>query len=172
MVRRDFYAPCSASLIQALLRSMFPQQPRAACMDKSLFKTAELEAITQSARRCPAFFDDVTAKQMGLTGKDFIKNETPLGLGWWIDADAGRLVVRERVNQYGQSPFTWDQVPSTIIDADASSSGHTSLVMSELNKFLPDWKPRSPEPTASFQEEPATPRPRRRRFGFRRRRTS
>ena len=303
------------SLIQALLRSMFPQQPRAACMDKSLFKTAELEAITQSARRCPAFFDDVTAKQMGLTGKDFIKNETPLGLaeypavvismnrhkdgfadeimkrafliytqtalavyndkiredqdqrirkvtdqlsghlyrrylqiildkldadplpadwlhlssaaiselladaaggsapewaapqtrirhaerrykslrakfhhllrpaamidtdspkpeGWWIDADAGRLVVRERVNQYGQSAFNWDQVPSTIIDADASSSGHTSLVMSELNKFLPDWKPRSPEPTAPSQEEPATPRPRRRRFGFRRRRTS
>lgn len=303
------------SLIQALLRSMFPQQPRAACMDKSLFKTAELEAITQSARRCPAFFDDVTAKQMGLTGKDFIKNETPLGLaeypavvismnrhkdgfadeimkrafliytqtalavyndkvredqdqrirkatdqlsghlyrrylqiildkldtdplpddwlhlssaaiselladaaggnapgwaapqtrirhaerrykslrakfhhllrpaamidadsakseGWWIDADAGRLVVRERVNQYGQSPFNWDQVPSTIIDADASSSGHTSLVMDELNKFLPDWKPHSPEPAASSQEEPATPRPKRRRFGFRRQRHS
>ena len=68
------------SLIQALLRSMFPQRPQAACMEKSLFKTAELEAITRTAKRCPAFFDDVTAKQMGLTGKDFIKNETPLGL--------------------------------------------------------------------------------------------
>ena len=67
------------SLIQALLRSMFPQRPQAACMEKSLFKTAELEAITRTAKRCPAFFDDVTAKQMGLTGKDFIKNETPPG---------------------------------------------------------------------------------------------
>ena len=302
------------SLIQALLRSMFPQHPRAACMEKSLFKTAELEAITRTARRCPAFFDDVTAKQMGLTGKDFIKNETPLGLaeypavvismnrhkdgfadeimkrafliytqtalavyndkiredqdqrirkvtdqlsghlykrylqiildkldhdplpddwlklssstlsellqaasagtappwaapqtrarhaerrykslrakfhhllrpaamidtdspkteGWWIDAEAGRLVVRERVNQYGRSAFNWEQVPSTIIDADASSSGHTSLVMSELNRFLPDWNPRSPESASSSQAVPVNPRPRRRRFGFRRRRT-
>ena len=277
------------SLIQALLRSMFPQRPQAACMAKSLFKTAELEAITRTAKRCPAFFDDVTAKQMGLTGKDFIKNETTPGLaeypavvismnrykdgfadeimkrafliythtalavyndkirededqrirkvtdrltghlykrylqkildkladdplpedwlqlsssaiselledtaagsapawaapqtrsrhaerrykslrakfqhllrpaamidadsskpeGWWIDVDAGRVVVRERVNQYGQSAFNWEQVPSTIIDADACSSGHTSLVLSELNKFLPNWTHRSPTP--------------------------
>lgn len=68
------------SLIHALLRSMFPHRPRAACKDKSLFKTAELVAITRRARRCPAFFDDVTAKQMGLTGKVFIRNETPPGL--------------------------------------------------------------------------------------------
>ena len=101
-----------------------------------------------------------------------IDADSPKPEGWWIDADAGRVVVRERVNQYGQSAFNWEQVPSTIIDADASSSGHTSLVMSELNEFLPDWKPRSPEPAASSHEEPATPRPRRRRFGFRRRRIS
>ena len=301
------------SLIQALLRSMFPQQPRAACIDKSLFKTAELEAITHAARRCPAFFDDVNTKQMGLTGKDFIKNETPLGLaeypavvismnrhkdgfadeimkrafliytqtalavyndkiredqdqrirkvtdqlsghlykrylqiildkldhdplpddwlhlsssaisellqdaaggsapawaapqtrtrhaerrykslrakfhhllrpaamieadspkpeGWWTDSDDGRLIVRERVNQYGRSAFNWDQVPSTIIDADASSSGYTSLVMSELNRFLPDWNPPSPTPTPK-PDAPA-PQARRRRFPFRRRHTS
>lgn len=47
---------------------------------KSLRKIAELEAITRTAKRGPAFLDDVTAKQMGLTGEDFIKNETPLGL--------------------------------------------------------------------------------------------
>ena len=304
------------SLIQALLRSMFPQRPQAACMEKSLFKTAELEAITRAAKRCPAFFDDVTAKQMGLTGKDFIKNETPLGLaeypavvismnrhkdgfadeimkrafliytqtalavyndkiredqdqrirkvtdqlsghlyrrylqvildkleedpnpddwlllsssalselladatggdapawaepqtrtrhaerrykslrakfqhllrpaalidadsskheGWWIDPDAGRIVVRERVNQYGQSAFNWEQVPSTIIDADASSSGHTSLVLTELNKFLPNWNPHSPASAPTPKTETPTDRPKRhRRFGFRRRRVS
>ena len=303
------------SLIQALLRSMFPQRPQAACMEKSLFKTAELEAITRTAKRCPAFFDDVTAKQMGLTGKDFIKNETPLSLaeypavvismnrykdgfadeimkrafliythtalavyndkirededqrirkvtdrltghlyqrylqtildkldeddqpedwlhlsssilsellqdpvtgnapawaapqtrtrhaerrykslrakfhhllrptaqidsdslkheGWWIDSDAGRVVVRERVNQYGQSAFNWDQVPSTIIDADASSSGHTSLVLSELNKFLPNWPHHTPAPAPTPKTDISADRPRRRRFGFRRRHLS
>ena len=304
------------SLIQALLRSMFPQRPQAACMEKSLFKTAELEAITRTAKRCPAFFDDVTAKQMGLTGKDFIKNETPLGLaeypavvismnrhkdgfadeimkrafliytqtalavyndkiredqdqrirkvtdqlsghlykrylqmildkledhpnpddwlllssstlnelladaaggdapgwaapqtrtrhaerrykslrakfqhllrpaalidadspkpeGWWTDADAGRVVVRERVNQYGQSAFNWDQVPSTIIDADASSSGHTSLVLTELNKFLPNWNPHTPTPASTLEHEvSSTDRTRRRRLRFWLRHTS
>ena len=303
------------SLIQALLRSMFPQRPQAACMGKSLFKTAELEAITRTAKRCPAFFDDVTAKQMGLTGKDFIKNETPLSLaeypavvismnrykdgfadeimkrafliythtalavyndkirededqrirkvtdrltghlyrrylqtildkldeddqpedwlhlsssvlsellqdpatgnasawaapqsrtrhaerrykslrakfshllrpaatidadspkpeGWWIDADAGRLIVRERVNQYGQSAFNWDQVPSTIIDADASSGGHTSLVLSELNKFLPSWTHHSPTPAPTPKTEAPTDRPQRRSWGFWRRHAS
>ena len=303
------------SLIQALLRSMFPQRPQAACMEKSLFKTAELEAITRTAKRCPAFFDDVTAKQMGLTGKDFIKNETPLGLaeypavvismnrhkdgfadeimkrafliytqtalavyndkirededqrirkvtdrlsghlyrrylqmildklddddqpedwlllsssalseliedaaygtaptwaapqsrtrhaerrykslrakfhhllrpaaqidadsskpeGWWVDADAGRVVVRERVNQYGQSAFNWEQVPSTIIDADASSSGHTSLVLSELDKFLPNWNHHTPTPAPTPKIEATTDRPRRRRWGLRRRHAS
>ena len=303
------------SLIQALLRSMFPQRPQAACMEKSLFKTAELEAITRTAKRCPAFFDDVTAKQMGLTGKDFIKNETPLGLaeypavvismnrhkdgfadeimkrafliytqtalavyndkiredqdqrirkvtdqlsghlykrylqvildkleehpdpddwlllsssalnelladaaggsapgwaapqtrtrhaerrykslrakfqhllrpaaaidadsskpeGWWTDADAGRVVVRERVNQYGQSAFNWDQVPSTIIDADASSSGHTSLVLTELNKFLPNWNHRTPTSASTPKTEATTDRPRRRRWGIWRRHAS
>ena len=303
------------SLIQALLRSMFPQRPQAACMGKSLFKTAELEVITRTAKRCPAFFDDVTAKQMGLTGKDFIKNETTPGLaeypavvismnrhkdgfadeimkrafliytqtalavyndkirededqrirkvtdrltghlykrylqtildklqedplpedwlklsssaiselledaaagsapawaapqtrsrhaerrykslrakfqhllrpaatidadsskpeGWWIDVDAGRVVVRERVNQYGQSAFNWEQVPSTIIDADACSSGHTSLVLSELNKFLPNWNHRSPAPAPTPKTEPPTNRTRRRRWGLLRRRAS
>ena len=303
------------SLIQALLRSMFPQRPQAACMERSLFKTAELEAITRTAKRCPAFFDDVTAKQMGLTGKDFIKNETPLGLaeypavvismnrhkdgfadeimkrafliytqtalavyndkirededqrirrvtdrlsghlfrhylqlildkldeddqpedwlllsstalskllqdpatgsvpgwaapqtrirhaerrykslrakfhhllrptaqidadspkseGWWTDTDTGRVIVRERVNQYGQSAFNWEQVPSTIIDADASSSGHTSLVLTELNKFLPNWNPHSPTaaPTPTT-ELPSTDRTMRRRLRFWRRHT-
>ena len=291
------------SLIQALLRSMFPQRPQAACMDKSLFKTAELEVITRNAKRCPAFFDDVTPNQMGRTGKDFIKNETPLGLaeyppvvismnrqkdgfadeimkraflvytqtalavynvqareiqdqrirrvtdqltghlyrrylqvildkleadpnpddwlllsssalselltdaiiedaprwtapqtrsrhaerrykslrakfqhllrpdamidnnsskpeGWWIDTNAARVIVRVRVNQHGQSTFNWEQVPSTIIDADASVGDQTSLVLSELNKFLPNWNPSSPQaPTDSL-----APRPRRRLF--------
>lgn len=300
------------SLIQALFRSMFPQRPQAACTKKSLFKTAELEAITRTAKRCPAFFDDVTAKQMGSTGKDFIKNETPLGLaeypavvismnrhkdgfadeimkrafliytqtalavyndkiredqdqrirkvtdrlsghlyrrylqmildnldeddqpedwlllsstvlsellqdptsgnvpawaepqsrtrhaerrykslrakfhhllrptahidadspkpeGWWTDTDTGRVIVRERVNQYGQSAFNWEQVPSSIIDADASSSGHTSLVLSELNRFLPSWTHRNATPERTPKTEGPTERPRRRRWRLRRR---
>ena len=300
------------SLIQVLLRSMFPQRPQAAWMDRSLFKTAELEAITRTAKRCPAFFDDVTAKQMGLTGKDFIKNETPLSLaeypavvismnrykdgfadeimkrafliythtalavyndkirededqrirkvadrltghlyrrylqavldkladdplpddwlqlssgvlggllrdataecppvwsapqtrthhaerrykslrakfhhllrpaaqidadnpkseGWWVDTDTGRLIVRERVNQYGRSAFNWDQVPSTIIDADASSSGHTSLVLSELNRFLPNWNLHSPIQVRTPKIEQPRIRPRRRSWRLLRR---
>ena len=92
--------------------------------------------------------------------------------GWWMDHDAGRVVVRERVNQYGQSAFNWDQVPSTIIDADASSSGHTSLVLSELKQFLPNWNHHSPTPAPTPKTAAPADKPRRRRFGFRRRHRS
>ena len=299
------------SLIRALLRSMFPDEPLAACMDKNLFKAATLDAITRRAKRCPMFFDDITAKQMASTGKDFIKDENQPGLaeypalvismnrhedsfpdeimkrafliytktalavfkhqarqdqderirrvtdrltghlyrrylhlvldeldrdplpddwlelssrvlsellapaadsdppqwaapqtlnlhaerrykslrnklgyllrpeamidssskqpeGWWIHPDADRVVVRERVNQYGRGAFKWEQVPSTIIDADAPSSGHTTLVLSELQEFLTSWThPSTSPPTPNIdQTQPAEPK--RRRWGFRR----
>ena len=101
-----------------------------------------------------------------------IDADSPKPEGWWIDTDAGRVVVRERVNQYGQSAFNWEQVPSTIIDADASSSGHTSLVLSELNKFLPNWNHHSPTSAPVPEPETPTDRPRRRRWGLRRRHAS
>ena len=62
-------------------------------------------------------------------------------------------------NQYGQSASNWEQVPSTIIDADASSSDHTALVLSELNKFLPGWDHHRPntntDPQTRSTNEPA-----------------
>ena len=299
------------SLIRALLRSMFPDEPLAACMDKNLFKAATLDDITRRAKRCPIFFDDITAKQMASTGKDLIKDENQPGLaeypallismnrhedgfpdeimkrafliytktalavfrhqarqdqderirrvtdrltghlyrrylqlvldeldrdplpddwlelssrvlsgllapaadsdppqwaapqtlnlhaerrykslrnklgyllrpeamidssskqpeGWWIHPETDRVVVRERVNQYGRGAFKWEQVPSTIVDADAPSSGHTTLVLSELHEFLPAWThPSTSPPTpGTAQTQPAQPK--RRRWRLRR----
>ena len=88
--------------------------------------------------------------------------------GWWSHPDADRVVVRERVNQYGRGAFKWEQVPSTIIDADAPSSGHTTLVLSELQEFLPAWtRPSASPPTPNIdQTQPAEPK--RRRWRLRR----
>ena len=282
-----------SSLIATLLRSMFPADPLGACQAKANFKTAALLEITHSAKRCPVFFDDVSTRSMGRTGRDFIKDETPPGLdeypafvlsmnrqehgfpdeivkralliytdtalpvykhairqqqddriravtdqlsghlykrylgtvldalandplpadylalssgalsealtspdalqppdtlappeaqlraqpwaapqtweqyaqrryrglqaklryllrpearidpgsdapqGWWLDGR--RVIVRERIDQYGRGAFHWDEVPSTIVDDDARSSGHTALHQSELEQFLTDW---------------------------------
>ena len=40
----------------------------------------KLEDATHTALRSPLFFDDIASRQMGSTGKDFIKDETPPGL--------------------------------------------------------------------------------------------
>ena len=89
-------------------------------------------------------------------------------LRWWVHPGADRVVVRERVNQYGRGAFKWEQVPSTIIDADAPSSGHTALVLSELQEFLPAWThPSTSPPTLNIDEtQPAVPK--RRRWRLRR----
>ena len=50
-------------------------------------------------------------------------SDTPQG--WWLDVR--RVIVRERIDQYGRGAFHWDEVPSTILDDDARSSGHTAL---------------------------------------------
>lgn len=296
------------SLTRTLLKSMFVDDFQAVCLGKRLFKADRLEGATDTAMRCPLFFDDITTRQMGQTGKELIKDETAPGLeeypafaismnrhddefpdeimkraflvytktalpvykhevrqdeddrirkvadelsghlykrylnivldkldreplpddwlklssmtlsdllgtasstpapawaspqthrshaerrykglrsklshrlrpearidmdsdkpeGWWIEAEADRLIVRERVNQYGKGTFNWEQVPSTIIDTDASSNGQTSLVLSELHQFLPN----SPHLSTESAIPPTSPTPSaktRRRWGI------
>lgn len=296
------------SLIKTLLRSMFLDDYQAVCLGKKMFKAADLDNATLTAQRSPLFFDDITSKQMGSTGKDFIKDEAFPGIeeypafaismnrhddgfadeivkraflintktalpvykhearqteddrirrvadglsghlykaylhivldkldheplpddwldlsstalsdligaatstapppwaspqtsnrhaerryksqrsklghrlrpgaridkdsdkpeGWWIEGEAGRLIVRERVNPYGKGAFNWQQVPSTIVDTDASSNGQTSLVMSELHQFLPDSTHLSTE-SATPLTSPTPPAKTRRRWGL------
>ena len=305
-------ANCGKStLVRTLLRSMFPTDPLGPCQPKSNFRTGALFEITHTAKRCPVFFDDVSTKSMGLTGKDFIKDETPPGLdeypafvlsmnrqehgfadeivkralliytdtalpvykhlmrqqqderiravtdrltghlykryvhtildaleeeplpadhlalstgvlsealhdatadldplpwaapqtweqyaerryrglqaklryllrpearidagseapqGWWLDD--GRIIVRERIDQYGRGAFHWDEVPSTILDDDARSSSHTALHRSELEQFLPNWTA-GPARLRETQTESSTPLPARSRFWSRLRR--
>ena len=300
-----------SSLVRTLLRSMFPTDPLAPCQPKSNFRTNALLEITHTAKRCPVFFDDVSTKSMGLTGKDFIKDETSLGLdeypafvlsmnrqeygfadeivkralliytdtalpvykhrmrqeqddriravtdqlsghlyrryldavldaldedplpadhlalssgvlsgilrdadvspeseawaspqtweqyaerryrglqaklryllrpesridpdsdspqGWWLDG--GRIIVRERIDQYGRGAFHWDEVPSTILDDDARSSGHTALHRSELEQFLTGWTAEPAGRDENGKDRETDPQPRRRLWSRRRR---
>ncbi len=54
--------------------------------------------------------------------------------GWALDND--RVVVWEQRNAFGRRGFDWDDVPSTLIDEDASSGGRTVLLRPALEDFL------------------------------------
>ena len=82
--------------------------------------------------------------------------------GWWIDGR--RIIVRERIDQYGRGAFHWDEVPSTILDDNARSSGHTALHRSELEQFLPCWTVEPADGDATRLECTTTDRPALRRW--------
>ena len=90
-------------------------------------------------------------------------SDTPQG--WWLDGQ--RVIVRERIDQYGRGAFHWEEVPSTILDDDARSSGHTALHQSELEQFLPGWTVELADGDTAQTHQHAGPSPTRRRFWHR-----
>ena len=75
------------------------------------------------------------------------KNEGEVPNGWMIDGD--KVIVWEQRDAFGRRGFDWEDVPSTLIDEDASSSNRTVLHRGSLDAFLGQrlreprrwWKP-------------------------------
>ena len=63
-----------------------------------------------------------------------VKNEGDAPNGWTLDDD--RVIVWEQRDAFGRRGFDWEDVPSTLIDEDASSGGRTVLYRSSLEDFL------------------------------------
>ena len=55
------------------------------------------------------------------------------GNQWVLDGD--RVIVLETRDAFGRSGFSWEDVPSTLIDQDASSPGRTVLNRVKLEEF-------------------------------------
>jgi hypothetical protein len=62
------------------------------------------------------------------------KSEGDIPNGWMIEGD--KIIVWEPRDAFGRSGFDWDDVPSTLIDAEASGGGRTVLHRASLEKFI------------------------------------
>ena len=63
----------------------------------------------------------------------FVRNEGAMVNGWTIDGNS--MIVWESRDAFGRSGFSWDDVPSTLIDQDASGPGRTVLNRIKLEEF-------------------------------------
>ena len=62
------------------------------------------------------------------------KSEGDVPNGWMIDGE--RIIVWEQRDAFGRRGFDWEDVPSTLIDEDASGGGRTVLHRASLEDFL------------------------------------
>ena len=62
------------------------------------------------------------------------KGEGDLPNGWIIEGD--KIIVWEQRDASGRRGFDWEDVPSTLIDEDASGGGRTVLYRASLEEFL------------------------------------
>ena len=80
-------------------------------------------------------YDRVQARLNGLlrdSTRTASEGDTPSG---WT-ADGSRVICWEPRDAFGRSGFSWEDVPSTLIDQDASSGGRTVLYRARLEEFL------------------------------------
>lgn len=62
------------------------------------------------------------------------KNEGDVSSGWRIEGD--KVIVWEQRDAFGRREFDWEDVPSTLIDEEASGGGRTVLHRASLEEFL------------------------------------
>ena len=63
-----------------------------------------------------------------------MKKEGDLPTGWILEGD--KIIVIEQTDTFGRREFDWENVPSTLIDDNASVGGRTVLNRPELEEFL------------------------------------
>ena len=63
-----------------------------------------------------------------------MKKEGDLSTGWILEGD--KVIVIEQTDTFGRREFDWENVPSTLIDDNASVGGRTVLNRVELEEFL------------------------------------
>ena len=79
-------------------------------------------------------YDRVKARLVNLLRPAaYFKSEGTIANGWTMDGDS--VIVWESRDAFGRSGFSWEDVPSTLIDQDASGPGRTVLNRSKLEEF-------------------------------------
>ena len=79
-------------------------------------------------------YDRVKARLVNLLRPAaYSKVEGSVANGWTLDADS--VIVWESRDAFGRSGFSWEDVPSTLIDQDASGPGRTVLNRTKLEEF-------------------------------------
>ena len=79
-------------------------------------------------------YDRVKARLVNLLRPAaYVKSEGAIANGWTMDGDS--IIVWETRDAFGRSGFSWEDVPSTLIDQDASSPGRTVLNRAKLEEF-------------------------------------
>ena len=63
-----------------------------------------------------------------------MKKEGDLPTGWMLEDN--KVIVIEQTDTFGRREFEWENVPSTLIDDNASVGGRTVLNRRELEEFL------------------------------------
>ncbi len=63
-----------------------------------------------------------------------MKKEGDRPTGWILEGD--KVIVIEQTDTFGRREFQWDNVPSTLIDDNASVGGRTVLNRRELEEFI------------------------------------
>ncbi len=80
-------------------------------------------------------YDRVKARLSNLLRESVrAKTEGEVPNGWMVDGD--RVIVWEQRDAFGRRGFDWEDVPSTLMDEDASTGGRTVLHRSSLESFL------------------------------------
>ena len=80
-------------------------------------------------------YDRVKSRLIGLLRESaFTRTEGDAPSGWAIDGE--RIIVWEPRDAFGRRGFDWADVPSTLIDEDASSGGRTVLNRRSLEEFI------------------------------------
>ncbi len=80
-------------------------------------------------------YDRVKARLVNLLRPSaYAKAEGVVTNGWTIEGDM--IVVWEARDAFGRSGFSWEDVPSTLIDHDASGAGRTVLNRVKLEEFM------------------------------------
>ena len=79
-------------------------------------------------------YDRVKARLVNLLRPaTYARNEGGIPNGWTIDGDS--VIFWEPRDAFGRSGFSWDDVPSTLIDQDSSGPGRTVLNRTKLEEF-------------------------------------
>ena len=80
-------------------------------------------------------YDRVKARLLGVLRESaYAKTEGEASSGWTVDGN--KVIVWEPRDAFGRRGFDWEDVPSTLIDEDASSGNRTVLNRNSLEAFL------------------------------------
>ena len=80
-------------------------------------------------------YDRIKARLLSVLRESaYAKAEGEASSGWTVDGN--RIIVWEPRDAFGRRGFDWEDVPSTLIDEDASSGNRTVLNRNSLEAFL------------------------------------